>query len=100
MDTNRVEEQARRHRPAEPRETVAVDGVDGDAPGLEATRARYEIFVEKSEQPLAAEAELSKAMALAAAATASFGVVKIFSDVSHRVIATYVTNTKGEPVLI
>lgn len=62
--------------------------------------AKYEIFVEKSEQPLAAEEELSKAMALAAAATASFGLVKIFSGVSHRFIATYTTNSRGEAVLI
>ena len=61
---------------------------------------RYEIYVERSEQPLAAEEELSKAMALAAAATVSFGMVKIFSEKSHRVIATYTTNSKGEPVLI
>jgi hypothetical protein len=62
--------------------------------------ARYEIYVEKSEQPLAAEEELSKAMALAAAATASFGLVKIFSEKSHHFIATYTTNRKGEAVLV
>ncbi len=71
------------------------------SPGARSTgMSRYEIYVEKSEQPLAAEAELSKAMALAAAATASFGLVKIFSEKSHRVIATYSTNRKGEPILI
>lgn len=76
------------------------DGQGTSIPGEARMNTRYEIYVERSEQPLAAEEELSKAMALAAAATVSFGLVKIFSEKSHRVIATYTTNSKGEAVLI
>lgn len=86
--------------PTEASDTRRKNG-RGSAARMEASmNTRYEIYVERSEQPLAAEEELSKAMALAAAATVSFGLVKIFSEKSHRVIATYTTNSKGEPVLI
>ena len=91
-------------------ETVQKVGEDADSPdkstgqgepgARRAGMARYELYVEKSEQPLAAEEELAKAMALAAAATASFGLVKIFSEKSNHFIATYTTNRKGEAVLI
>jgi hypothetical protein len=86
-------------KPRGPAALLAPPAAAPEAQPLTRT-AKYEIFVEKSEQPLASENELSKAMALAAAATASFGVVKIFSEISQMVIATYVTNTKGDPVLL
>ncbi len=58
----------------------------------------YAIYAEESERPRESAEELSKAMSLAAASL--HGVTRVIREPSRPVLAIYVSNAKGEAVLI